>query len=730
VNFIQPTNWHPRIQLHAKGLLTGRRIISGTRVTFPTVGAASLERFFALGPGPGEVLVRNERSLVSPGTERAIFMDAANAGGRFPMTPGYSTVGEIVLVGPQVSGLAKGDRVVTSLGHASHGVIRASRVSRVPDGVSSEDACFHSLALISLAGIYRTKPLAGETVAVVGRGLVGLLALKLLQAAGGFRLVSVARSSRNADLARACGADDVVSADALSAVNADAVIDATGSAAALVDALQGVRPGGRLVILGSPRGVTENLPLQAIHDRRIQVTGAHIRALPDSSDNPAARTKQACTELFLRWIAQGRLSLGELISERISPEDVSAFYARLALDETAVVGALFDWDKHQRSSDAWTSPDAATPLGEQIRPKERLVEWARRKAQTKKILPPELSTSVGNVRFALIGCGAAAPQTAKGFVSAPSASLVAAMDTNLAVAEAFARNYGARATNNLDDILNDPNIDAVFVGVPHFLHEPIATRCAEAGKHIIMEKPLATSVADIDAMIAAARKAGVLLMANYSRRYEAEMAFARELVEQGAIGRLLGTCIVFGEEKRDSYWLDAATMRLNWRGKRQESGGGILANVMVHHLDYTGYITGEPVAGVCADYDSLHVPDGVEVEDSVSVHYRYENGALGTLIASSRCPGMQDYQSFWGTVGQIRLSRDGSRFFTRQAIKGFATGRWHPFPELPEIDSRAVLIEKFARSVVLGTPLDIPPENSRAVTRIVEAAYASRSTAQ
>jgi 2-desacetyl-2-hydroxyethyl bacteriochlorophyllide A dehydrogenase len=694
-------------------------------VSFPTVGAASLERFFSLGPGPGEVLVRNTRSLVSPGTERALLTDAPNAGGRFPMSPGYSAVGQVVAVGPNVRGLKKGDRVVSSLSHANLGVIRASRVTRVPDAVGDDDACFYSLVLIALAGIYRAKPVVGETIAIVGRGLVGLLALKLLHAAGGFRLVSIARTTRNGDLARRCGADEVRPATELANLSADAVIDATGSPAALADAVQGVRAGGRLVVLGSPRGITDSLPLEAIQRHQVHVLGAHIRALPDTSDTPGVRTKQACTEQFLRWVAQGRLSMHDLISHRVKPSDVSEFYRQLALDDTSVVGAVMEWDRPGTSQDVWTAPDAATPLSETFRPKQWLTEWARSKAQTKKVMPPELSASVGNVRFALVGCGAAAPQTAKGFITAPSATLVAAMDVNLGVAEAFAARFDARPTSSLDDVLNDPNVDAVFVGVPHSLHEPIATRCAEAGKHIIMEKPLATSVDDIDKMMAACRKHNVLLMANYSRRYEPDVAFARRLVEQGALGRLLGSCIVFGEEKRDSYWIDTATMQLNWRGKRRESGGGILANVMVHHLDYTGYITGETVADVCADYDALHMPPGVEVEDSVTVHYRYGNGAIGTLVASSRCPGMQDYQAFWGTLGQIRLSREGARFFTRQPIPGFAAGRWHAFPELPEVDSRAILIEKFARSVLLGTPLDIPPENSRAVTRVVEAAYGS-----
>jgi predicted dehydrogenase len=600
----------------------------------------------------------------------------------------------------------------------------------VPDAVSDDDACFHSLVLIALAGIYRATPVAGETVAVVGRGLVGLLALKLLHAAGGFRLLSVARSSRNGDLARRCGADEVLTAEALMGLSADAVIDATGSAAALAAAVHGVRRGGRFVVLGSPRGITENMPLETIHERTIHVLGAHIRALPDSAESPGVRTKQACTEQYLHWVAQGRLSMYDLISHRLTPATASEFYRHLALDDASVVGAVIEWDRLGASPEAWAAPSAAIPLREAFRPRRWLTEWARRTAQTPKIMPPDLRDSVGNVRFALIGCGAAAPQTARGFSTAPSATLVAAMDINIGVAEAFARNLGVRATSSLDDILNDPDVDAVFIGVPHFLHEPIATRCAEAGKHIIMEKPLATSVGDIDAMIAACEKHGVLLMANYSRRYEADVAFARQLVEQGALGRLLGSCIVFGEEKRDSYWIDSTTMQLNWRGKRKESGGGLLANVMVHHLDYAGYITGESVAEVCGDYDSLHMPAGVEVEDSVSVHYRYANGALGILSACSRCPGMQDYQSFWGTLGQIRLSREGGRFFTRQPITGFAAGRWHSFPELPEIDSRAVLIEKFARSVLLGTPLDIPPDNSRAVTRIVEAAYGSAKKAE
>jgi NADPH-dependent curcumin reductase CurA len=129
---LQPSRWHPRLQMRAKGLLTGRRIVEGCRVRFPCPNAACLERHFYLGPGSGEVLVQNHSSLVSPGTERAVFVDAPNAYGSFPFAPGYSAAGQIVAVGPNVSGFKVGDRVVTSLSHSDGGVIRVSRVNKIP----------------------------------------------------------------------------------------------------------------------------------------------------------------------------------------------------------------------------------------------------------------------------------------------------------------------------------------------------------------------------------------------------------------------------------------------------------------------------------------------------------------------------------------------------------------------------------------------------------------------
>jgi predicted dehydrogenase len=317
----------------------------------------------------------------------------------------------------------------------------------------------------------------------------------------------------------------------------------------------------------------------------------------------------------------------------------------------------------------------------------------------------------------------AAAKTVQAIHRAPSSTLTWAVDTNPDTVQRFSERFRIAGTTRLDDVLASRDLDAVFVGVPHFLHADLAIRCAEAGKHIIMEKPLATTTADIDEMIAACRRNGVLLTTNYSRRYRPNVRFARQLVEQGALGRLLGSCIVHGEEKSRRYWLDPATEQTNWRGQWSTSGGGVLINVLVHHLDYFGYITGEQIVRVSCDYDTFASPPGVAVEDAASVQYRYSNGAIGTIVASSHCPGAQEYEVLWGTDGQIRLTRETGEFWSRKTLDGRAAGAWHSFPRLPSIDSRAELIERFARAVFSKSVPDISPEDSRHVTQVVEMAY-------
>jgi predicted dehydrogenase len=300
------------------------------------------------------------------------------------------------------------------------------------------------------------------------------------------------------------------------------------------------------------------------------------------------------------------------------------------------------------------------------------------------------------------------------------------MDASPAALTAFGRRFGIPTTEQLDELLASPQVQAVFVSVPHHLHLPIALKCAAAGKHIIMEKPLGVSAREIDEMISACREAGVLLTTNFSRRYRSSVQYARSLIERGAIGRLLGTCIVYGDEFPRKFWIDSRNDQPNWRARMATSGGGILMTHMVHYLDYFSYLTGEKVERVWCDSAALSVPELVEVEDTACVQYRYAGGGFGTLMSSFSCPGQQEYEVIWGTDGQIRLERESGQFYSKHQIDKLAPGSWHEFPLSAQVDSRAVLIEKFARAVFSKTQPDIPPESSRDVTLLAETAYRSR----
>lgn len=723
---LNPGNWNPRLQLWCKAALKRRRPLSAERIAFPGARAARLEQYLFLGPGPGELQVQNRVSAVSPGTERATLLDLPNTPSRFPSYPGYSSVGEVVTIGAGIKGIRRGDRVATNLGHCSAGIVKADKSILVPAEVTDIEASFCRLATIALGGVRQAGLLAGESAAVMGRGVIGLLALKFLAVAGVRPLASIARSESRASAALEAGATEIINTNIhpnrLNAARFDVVIEATGSSEAIQAALRCTRDGGRIILLGSPRGVTSDLGVGELCDRGIQLVGSHISQLPDRSPAPGVDSKESYSRLFLELLAHKKMSVADLVTDRLTPETAVTFYERMSAGSDDSLGAVIDWGTHAGGSAfaSWKRPQAQ---GNRIRPVQRLTAWAKSLTQDELTLPAELSQSLGNLRFALVGCGMAAPKTAQAICRAPSCSLTWAVDTNQEVLTRFSERFQVRGTARLEEMLAADDVDAVFVGVPHFLHANLAVQCAAAGKHIIMEKPLATSVADIDAMTAACRQHGVLMTTNYSRRYRPNVRYARKLVEQGAIGRLLGSCIVHGEEKSRRYWLDPQTEQPNWRGGWATSGGGILMNVLVHHLDYFGYITGEPISSVSCDYDILTSPPGVAVEDIASVRYRYANGAIGTMVASAHCPGAQEYEVLWGTDGQIRLTRETGEFWSRKTLLGKPAGAWHAFPSLPSIDSRAELIERFARAVFANTEPDIAPGDSRRVTQVVERAY-------
>jgi predicted dehydrogenase len=333
------------------------------------------------------------------------------------------------------------------------------------------------------------------------------------------------------------------------------------------------------------------------------------------------------------------------------------------------------------------------------------------------------------LRIGMIGCGEIAVQTARGIAAAPSARHAMVMDVDARVAADLGNTYGVPHTTAVADLLASPEVDAVYVAVPHYLHAPIALEAIAAGKHVLVEKPIATTLEDADRMIAAARARGLTLSVAYLAQGNAALRRVRDLVADGAIGRVLGTRIVLRSDKPESYWTGGFTGRIqtDWRSSKAKAGGGVLIMNTVHDLNTMRWLVGLEVVRVYAEYDTFTT--AVEVEDFVAVTYRYANRAIGTLEAGSAIRGrdpLREVNRIYGELGQIVLTGPARLYLARDAA-GFAAAQWHELPPEEEDPTRgrAAAVEGFARAVLDRQPPPVSAEDGRAALEVIVAAYRS-----
>jgi predicted dehydrogenase len=336
---------------------------------------------------------------------------------------------------------------------------------------------------------------------------------------------------------------------------------------------------------------------------------------------------------------------------------------------------------------------------------------------------------VERLRIGMIGCGEIAVRMAAAIANSRHAQHVMVMDTRADLARDFGERHGVPWTDHADVILANPAVDAVYIAVPHHLHAPLTIKAAEAAKHILVEKPIATTLTDAAAMIAAAHANGVWLSVNFHAQIDPLCQAARALVAQGAIGEVVGTHIVFRGDKPASYWAAGYSGRApsDWRVTKATAGGGVLIMNAIHDLNSMRFITGLEVARVYAEYGTFGTP--VEVEDFIAVTYRYDNAAIGTIEAGSAIRGgdpLLDVDRIYGTAGQILLG-EPVRVYTTGSIDGLPIRKWHELPIAPLTteDQQIAMIDGFAGPIVSGGKPAVSAEDGLAVLAIVLAAYQS-----
>ena len=314
-------------------------------------------------PNPGEVLVRTVRSCVSAGTERANLLGEPNAGlntpkdapAVFPRQLGYSAAGVVEAVGEGVASVQPGDRV--SMSYSKHAALQCrpeAFVYPIPDRVSFEAAALTHIAIMPMQALRKCRFEFGESVLVMGQGLLGQLAVKVARAAGATPVIAADPVPAKRDRALALGADlalDPGATDfaervkAATGGGARVVVEVTGVDRALDTALDAVARFGRVALLGCTRRSEFVIDYyRKVHGRGVTLVGAHNQARPECDSSNGWWTRRDDALAYLRMVSLGRIDLASFIEEVHPVSDAPAVYARLAAGG-AFPTVQFDWER-------------------------------------------------------------------------------------------------------------------------------------------------------------------------------------------------------------------------------------------------------------------------------------------------------------------------------------------------------------------------------------------------
>ncbi|MBI2941842.1 MAG: Gfo/Idh/MocA family oxidoreductase [Chloroflexi bacterium] len=232
------------------------------------------------------------------------------------------------------------------------------------------------------------------------------------------------------------------------------------------------------------------------------------------------------------------------------------------------------------------------------------------------------------VRIGLVGAGGISRAHINGYLKCPEKAIICAVaDIRKEYAEATAAQVGgAEVYGDWRELLEKADVDAVDICLPHDLHAPVAVAAAERGKHILVEKVMARTLEECDAMIAAAERARVKLMVCHDRRYHTVFARIKEIVDSGAIGRLLCLRLDHNQDVNMAARMDGVG---GWAFFRERLGGGAILSCLVHQFDLIRWYAGD-VAQVGAM--TLTLPDRMEGETVGVVPLRFRSGALGDTV--------------------------------------------------------------------------------------------------
>jgi predicted dehydrogenase/threonine dehydrogenase-like Zn-dependent dehydrogenase len=588
----------------------------------------------------GHLLVRSRYSLISTGTERMLVefsqasllakakaqpdkirqvLDKIRADGLLPTLEavfarldqpfalGYCNAGVVVQVGEGVTGYSVGDRVVSNGPHAEFICVPENLCARIPEGVSDAEAAFTTLASVSLQGVRLVQPTLGEKIAVIGLGLVGLITVQIL-VANGCQVLGIDFDKSKLGMARQFGAHTVDLSKDVDPVNAGMVFSAgygmdgvliTASSKSddpIHHAAQMSRQRGRIVLVGVV-GLSFKRSDFYAKELSFQVACSYG---PGRYDEGYEKQGQDYPFGFVRWTAQRNFQavLNLIVCRKI---DFSPLISR-EIPQTKAAEA-YQWLTENREA---LGILLSYPVDNE------------KPSRTVLVTEGESSHRSEEAIVGLIGAGNFASLVLAPALQKTNAVLKTVASASGASATHVARKFGFKqATSDYRVILEDPEINTVFVLTRHNTHARLVVEALKAGKHVFVEKPLALNreeLAEIREVFGATE--GKRLMVGFNRRFAPHSIEIKRLLAERS-QPLTAIFTVNAGSLPNDHWL-----------QNPEIGGGRIIGEGCHFIDLLRFLVDSPLSGL--KVIKMGGEDGkVGGKDQMMINLEFVDGSIG-----------------------------------------------------------------------------------------------------
>lgn len=583
----------------------------------------------------GSLLIKTTRTLVSLGTERMLVefgkanlidkarqqpdkvkqtLDKLKTDGIMPtleavfnklgqpLPLGYCNVGKVVAVGRGVTDFQVGDRVASNGNHAEYVCVPQNLVAKIPDNVSDDEASFTVIGSIALQGIRNLNPQLGETIVVVGLGLIGLVAAQLLKS-NGCNVIGTDYDQQKVDLANSFGVTAINPGKGVdpvkfveeytNSVGADGVL-ITASAKSdevIHQACLMSRKRGRIVLVGV---IGLNMRRDDFYKKELtfQVSCSYGAGRYDEDyenkghDYPFAYvrwTEKRNFQAILGAISNGGLNVKSLITETVDLENYNEIYG----------------DMRKKGSIA------------------SILKYPEDTPQNRVVKVAETHVSAGGGKIGIIGAGNYTSATVVPCLTKAQAKIKYIASAGGLTAKVMAKKAGAEmATSDYHEILNDPEVGMVIITTRHNLHAPMVKEVLEAGKSVFVEKPLCLKPEELDEIGEAYKKAGksVTLTVGYNRRFSPYAVKLKQMIGDGP-KNIIAT-------------MNAGFIPPEVWVHDLEVGGGRIIGEACHFIDLCSYLAGSKVTAVCMNAMGENPQENT---DNATILLKYENGTNAVI---------------------------------------------------------------------------------------------------